>query len=500
MLRREFGKASLGMMASSALSASAKRAESFGGDFPKTPGLTAYVGRFVATTSYEQIPEEVIELGKKSILDGLGLALAGSRAETGSISRKYVQQIGVRNGRATIIGSAQKPSARFAALVNGISIHADDFDDTQLAAAKDRVYGLLTHPTVPVLPAIFALAEQRTVNGKDWLLAYHVGTEVECKIAESISPRHYQDGFHTTGTCGPFGSAAACAKLLQFDLSKTLKTFGLAASQSGGLRENFGTMTKPFQAGHAAEIGLTSAELVSLGWTAAEQILEADRGFFHAAGGSYDPPAIMDRLGKPWTFASPGISLKPYPSGSLTHPAMSELARLIEANNIQAAQVEKVDIGANHNMTTTLLHHQPRTGLEAKFSMEFCLAILLLERKAGLSEFLDKVVQRTDVQEMIRKINFYVDPEAESAGYDKMRSILKIHLKDGKVISGRADFGKGSPANPMSFDEAAVKFRGCAEFACWPKDKTEKITAFVKTLDSTQDVRALSPLLSSEKA
>jgi 2-methylcitrate dehydratase PrpD len=179
---------------------------------------------------------------------------------------------------------------------------------------------------------------------------------------------------------------------------------------------------------------------------------------------------------------------------------MSELARLIEANNIQAAQVEKVDIGANHNMTTTLLHHQPRTGLEAKFSMEFCLAILLLERKAGLSEFLDKVVQRTDVQEMIRKINFYVDPEAESAGYDKMRSILKIHLKDGKVISGRADFGKGSPANPMSFDEAAVKFRGCAEFAGWPKDKTEKIIAFVETLDSTQDVRALSPLLSSEKA
>jgi 2-methylcitrate dehydratase PrpD len=497
MIRRDFGRISLGMLASRALSASAEPAEPSGGDFPKTPGLTAYVGKFVTTTTYEQIPQEVVELGKKSILDGLGLALAGSRADTGAISRKYVEQIGACNGRATIVGSAQKTSPRFAALVNGISIHADDFDDTQLAAAKDRVYGLLMHPTVPVLPAIFALAEQRAVSGKEWMLAYHLGAEVECKIAEAIAPRHYQDGFHTTGTCGPFGSAAACAKLLKFDLPKTLNAFGLAASQSGGLRENFGTMTKPFQAGHAAESGLVSAELVALGWTAAEQILEADRGFFHAAGGSYDPSGIMNRLGNPWTFASPGVSLKPYPSGSLTHPAMTELARLIDVHKIQATQVEKVDIGANHNMTTTLLHHHPKTGLEAKFSMEFCLAILLLEHKAGLGQFSDKVVQRPDVQEMIRKINFYVDPEAESAGFDKMTSILKIHLTDGSIIMGRADFGKGSPANPMSFDDAATKFRGCAEFAEWPKAKTENIIAFTKSLETAPDISALSPLLSA---
>ena len=497
MLRRDFGKASLGMMASTALSTSAKRAEPSSNDFPKTPGLTAYVGRFVSATTYEQIPEGVIELGKKSILDGLGLALAGSRAETGSISRKYVEQIGVCDGKATIIGSAQKTSPRFAALVNGVSIHADDFDDTQLAAAKDRVYGLLMHPTVPVLPAIFALAEQRAVTGKEWMLAYHIGAEVECKIAEAIAPRHYQDGFHTTGTCGPFGSAAACAKLLKFDLSKTLNAFGLAASQSGGLRENFGTMTKPFQAGHAAESGLVSTELAALGWTAAEQILEADRGFFHAAGGSYDPSAIMDRMGKPWTFASPGVSLKPYPSGSLTHPAMTELARLIDVHKIQATQVEKVDVGANHNMTTTLLHHQPKTGLEAKFSMEFCMAILLLEHKAGLGQFSDKVVHRPDVQEMIRRINFYVDPEAESAGYDKMTSILKIHLTDGRMITGRADFAKGSPANPMSFEEAAAKFRGCAEFAEWPQSKTDEIIRFVRGLEAAPEMSALSPLLSA---
>jgi 2-methylcitrate dehydratase PrpD len=502
MRRREFGKTSLGLLGATVLAASSEVAGTAAEcvtpavDFPKTPGLTQYVGQFVLQTKYESIPAEVIELGKKSILDGFGLALAGSRAESGPISRKYIEQCG-GNGQATVIGTGMKTSPRFAALLNGISIHADDFDDTQLAAAKDRVYGLLMHPTVPVLPAIFALAEQRTVSGKEWLLAYQIGAEVECKIAEAISPRHYQDGFHTTGTCGPFGSAAACAKLLKFDLGKTLNSFGLAGSQSGGLRENFGTMTKPFQAGHAAESGLVSAEMAGLGWTAAEQILEAERGFFHAAGGSYDPSAITNRLGHPWTFANPGVSLKPYPSGSLTHPAMTELARLIQLNDIQAAQVEKVDVGANHNMTTTLLHHNPKTGLEAKFSMEFCIAILLLERKAGLGQFSDKVAQRPDVREMIRKINFYVDPQAESAGFDKMTSILKITLKNGKVIAGQAAFGKGSPANPMSFDEASEKFRGCAEFAEWPQAKTEKIITFVKALEAAPDMSALSPLLSS---
>lgn len=500
MLRRNFGIASLEVLASTILAT----ARSVAGDsncpeFPShVSGVTNYVGRFLTTSKYEDIPQEVIELGKKSILDGLGLALAGSREETGPISRRYVENLGVDNGTAVIVGTAQKTKPPFAAFLNGISIHADDFDDTQLSSEKNRVYGLLTHPTVPVLSAILALLEPGKISGKDFLLAYHLAVEVECKIAEAISPRSYEDGFHSTGTCGPFGSAAACAKLRRFDLPGTLTLFGLVASQSAGLRENFGTMTKPFHAGHAAQVGVLSAELVALGWTASQQILEADRGFFHAYGGSYDPGAILNRLGKPWTFASPGISLKPYPSGSLTHPAMGELMRLMEANDIQAAHVEKVDVGANHYMTTTLFYHDPQTGLEAKFSLEFCIAVLLLERKAGLGEFTNKVVQRTEVQTMMRKVNVYVDPEAERAGYDKMTSLLKIHLDDGRIITGRADFAKGSPSNPMSFEETAAKFRGCAEYADWPRAKTEKIVAFVRDLEAVPDASAVLPLLSAE--
>jgi len=466
-------------------------------EFPKAPGLTKSVAEFIVNTKYTDIPRNVIELGKKSILDGFGLALAGSASVMAPLVRQYVKSFGVADEKASIIGTGTKSHPRFASFANGVSIHADDFDDTQLAAAKDRIYGLLTHPTVAVLPPAFALCELGKRSGRDLMLAYHVGVEVECKIAEAIAPRHYDEGFHTTGTCGTFGSAAACTKLRGLNSSQTTYALGIAATEGGGFRDNFGSMTKPFHAGHAAENGTVAADLAAIGWTAADDILEAPLGFFQAEGGGFDPTAIVGRLGKPWTLASPGVSIKPHPSGSLSHPAMGEMLRLIRENNVKAADVEKVDIGANHAMTASLFHHRPTTGLQGKFSMEYCLSILLLDRKAGLSEYQDAVVQRADVQEMIQRINFYVDPDAESAGLDKMTSILRIHLKNGKLYSGRAEFAKGSPANPMSYDEVADKFRGCVEFARWPSDKTESVITTVKTLEDEPDMSKLVAALTT---
>jgi len=464
--------------------------------FPQVPGLTKYVADFIVNTRYSDIPADVVELGKKSILDGLGLALSGSKARTSDLLAVYVKPFEVAKDGATVIGTSVKLPVRFAALANGVAIHIDDFDDTQLAVAKDRVYGLLVHPTVCVLPAVLVLAETKPATGKDLLLAYHLGVEVECKIAEAISPRHYEDGFHSTGTCGVFGSTAACARLRGFDVEHTLYGLAIAASHSAGLRENFGTMMKAFQAGHAAESGVVATDFAAIGWTGAEQILEAQRGFFHAYGGGYDPNAILNKLGKPWTFASPGVSIKPFPSGSLTHPGMTEMLRLIRSEHIRAERVEQVEVGTNRNMPNALIHHQPQDGLQAKFSMEYCMAILLLEGKAGLGEFTDAVVKRPDVQEMIKRVRFYTDPEAEAAGYDKMTTIIKIHFKDGRTINGRADFGKGSPANPMSYNEVAEKFRGCAAFAGWPDAKAGKIIEFVRNLDRAPDVRPLSELCS----
>ncbi|MBI2457286.1 MAG: MmgE/PrpD family protein [candidate division NC10 bacterium] len=463
---------------------------------PEAGSLTAYVAEFIASTQYPDIPQEVVQLGKKSILDGLGLALAGSVAKSGELVRRHLQGLGCTGGVARVIGSPLRVPARFAAFANGTAIHADDYDDTQLAVAKDRVYGLLTHPTAPALPAVLAVAERDGRSGKDLLTAYHVGVEVECKIAEAIHPRHYQHGFHSTATCGTFGAAAGLAKLCGLPGEVACVALGIAGSLSAGLRENFGTMMKPLHAGRAAESGVIAAELAAQGFTATPTILEAPRGFFRAAGGGHDEGAIRGRLGSPWTFANPGVSIKPHPSGSLTHPGMTLMLSLIKQHEIRPDQVERVRVGTNQNMPNALIHHRPRTELQAKFSMEFCMAILLLEQKAGLPEFTDEVVNRPDVQAMIQKVDFGVHPDAEAAGYDKMTTIIEITLTGGRTISGRADFGKGSPANPMSYEEVADKFRGCAAFSRWPSDKAERVVETVRQLEDLSNVRELTALLS----
>jgi 2-methylcitrate dehydratase PrpD len=175
---------------------------------------------------------------------------------------------------------------------------------------------------------------------------------------------------------------------------------------------------------------------------------------------------------------------------------MTELSRLIHENSIRASDVQQVEVGTNHNMLNTLIHHRPTTGLQAKFSMEYCMAILLLDGKADLTEFTDAVVNRPDVQAMIGRVRFYTDPEAEKAGYDKMTTIIKITKKDGHTISGRADFGKGSPTNPMSYNEVAEKFQGCAAFAEWSTAKAKQVVDLVRKLENVSDVRTLTALLS----
>jgi 2-methylcitrate dehydratase PrpD len=462
--------------------------------------LTAYVARFITETKASSIPAEVMHLGKRSILDGIGLALAGNAAESGHIVRQYLRTLGIPIGKgATVIGTGMKVPARFAAFANGIAIHADDYDDTQLAVAKDRVYGLLTHPTAPALPPVLALGEIGNRSGLDVLTAYQLAVEAETKISEAINPRHYDHGFHSTATIGAIAAAAGASRMLGLDVEQTRRALGIGASQSAGLRENFGTMTKPFHPGRSAESGIIAAEFAKLGWTATPIVLEAGRGFFKAAGGGYDAAAIEGKLGNPWSFATPGVSIKPHPSGSLTHPGMGLMLDLIRKHDIKPVQVAKVKVGTNRHMPNALIHHRPTNELQAKFSMEFCMAILLIERRAGLAEFTDKVVNRSDVRRMIEKIEFGVHPEAEAAGYEKMTTIIDIELADGRRIGGRADFGKGSPVNPMSDEELAGKFRECAAWGKLPKAAADKLVHMVLNLEKLKSIRELTKLLAIGK-
>ncbi len=451
-------------------------------------GLTAEVADFAIRTRWEDLPADLVALGKKHILDSWGLALAGGQAETAPLVKRYLAGLGVQ-GAATVLSTGERLAPRFAAFANGVAIHADDFDDTQLAVAPDRVYGLLTHPSVGAFSAALAVAEARAKSGRDLMLAYHLGVEVETKISEAINPRSYETGFHSTSMCDPFGAATSAAKLAGLDAKALRNAYGVAAAQAGGLRENFGTMTKPFQAGHGAEAGVTAAELAGLGWTAAENVLEAPRGFFAAFGGGFDAHAISGKLGKPWSFLSPGVSIKPYPSGSLTHPAMDETLRLARAAHITSDDVAEVRVGTNKAMLNTLIHHRPKDGLQAKFSMEYCIAAILLDGNVGLLQFTDAAVNRKAAQDLLQKVDFYNSPEADAAGSDKMRSMIEIKLKDGKAVHGQADFARGSPQKPMTFDDAVDKFRGCADYAKVPKARVERIVAMVRDLDRVDDMQ-----------
>jgi 2-methylcitrate dehydratase PrpD len=491
MIRRDFFKTPLAL-AGWTIGRPADAAPAVAGEeLAEAPGLTRYVAEFIVNTRYEDIPGEVVALGKKTMLDGFGLALAGSASVLAPVVRQYLGTLGLATKSATVVGTSMKVPARFAAFANGMSIHADDYDDT----------GSALHVAAPVLPPAFALCEERRRGGKDLMLAFHVGVEAASKIGDAILPRHDREGFHTTGTIGSFGSAAACAKLRGLNVEQTTYALGIAASQAAGIRRNFGSMTKAFHAGHAAESGSVAADLAALGFTAAGDVLETPLGFFQAAGGGFQPAAIVNRLGRPWMFASPGDLIKRFPCGTIQQPVMDATLRLIGQRAVKAADVERVEVGGNQSNVNTLFRHRPATGLEAKFSMEFAVAILLVDGKAGLGQFTDASVKRTEVQDMVARVNFSADPEFDKLGREggfqavlEEPMIIRIHLKDGRLLSTRTEPAKGSPRNPMTYDEVADKFRNNAEFAKWPARKTESIVELVKSLESAS---TLAPLIAA---
>src|SRR5918999_1424343 len=247
-------------------------------DEGKVMSLTRYVAEFTLGLSYDDIPENVRTSAIEHILDGYGVGLAGNDEKSHAILRGYSERAGCA-GEATIWGTPLKSTAELAALINGLAMHAMDYDDTQLSTNPESVYGLLTHPTTPALGASSAVAEVVGASGTDLLTAYVAGVEVACRTSDASNPRHYQKGFHSTGTFGAIGAAAAAAKILGLDLDQTLHALGIAASLSGGYRESFGTMTKPLHAGLAAQAGVFAARLASESFTAATNILEAKFSF-----------------------------------------------------------------------------------------------------------------------------------------------------------------------------------------------------------------------------
>ncbi|MGH7554199.1 MAG: MmgE/PrpD family protein [Longimicrobiales bacterium] len=457
---------------------------------------TRAVADFVVHSSLRGFGDDVVAQGKRCIIDGIGVILAGSAAAAATIVRKQIRALGGVEDASVLGVEPFAAPASLAARANAIAGHALDFDDTQLSNHPERIFGLLTHPTIPPLAAALAVGEQLSVSGARLLEAFLIGFEVECKIAEAINPNHYKNGFHSSGTIGAFGAATAAAKLLGLDHAQTTMAVGIVASLASGIRAGFGTMTKPLHVGRAAENGVVAAQLARLGFTADGAALDGKWGFFQVLGGGFDAERIIGALGNPPSILDPGVSVKPYPCGSLSHPSADAMLELVVENDVRPEQIDRIRVRAGSNILNPLRYGLARTELEAKFSLPFIMSSLALRRRAGIHEFQDEFVLSQPVQEMMQRVDRVLDPDIEAKGYDKMRSIIEIHLKDGRVLREPAEVYRGGPERPFTRQELHGKYRDCAE-GVLDDARLARSLELLESLDELENIHELVETLAN---
>jgi 2-methylcitrate dehydratase PrpD len=446
---------------------------------------TALLAEFVAKSRPDDCPEAAIDAARRAILDCLGVMLAGSIEPAARI----LQQVALAEGGAplcTVVGTGRRTAAVWAALCNGTAAHALDFDDTNFA--------LMGHPSAPVLAAALAAGELALADGRALVHAFLLGFEVETTLAEVINPAHYEHGWHATGTLGTLGAAAAAARLLGLDGTQTRHALAVAASQSSGLKENFGTMTKPFHAGHAARSGVLSALMAREGWTASERALEGLQGFFNVLGAGKQTLEPLGTLGAPWKILTSGVAVKPYPSCACTHSIIDSALELRRAQGIRPEDVEAITVGVAAGVPRILIHSRPRTGLEAKFSAEFSAAAALTDGRVGIATFQDERAQDPGLRRLMERITVAVDPQIPGDRERHMWTRLTVQLKDGRSASIGPRPVPGHPANPLSLEALREKFTECAGLVL-PADRVASIAQMIESLDTCPDLRSLTAIL-----
>ena len=387
---------------------------------------------------------------------------------------------------ATVIGRGFKTSAPEAGLINGAMSHALDYDDITFITK--------THPSAVLIPAALPVAEEVGASGRDMLLAYLVGFEVACAVGDAISPAYYDDlGWHPTGPLGALGAAAAASRLLGLDVEQTAMAISLGASQASGLRQNFGTMTKPFHAGHACKSGITAAKLVQGGFTAGTDALEGRFGFMRAFSGGkdYDPEKAAASLGSRCFMVESGVEIKKYPCCGSAHLALDATAMIQQREALDAADIERIEVRVDFDPPRSLIHSRPKEGLEGKFSMQYCLAAEILDGRVGMSSFTDEQVMRPEAQELIPKIEMKRHPGFEGqTSWTEAYNEVEIHLKDGRVLTQRADRATTGALRGATVEEVRTKFLDTASVALTP----ENAAATLEMLDHLEDLGPVGPL------
>jgi 2-methylcitrate dehydratase PrpD len=418
-------------------------------------GATEKVAQFIVDTTFSHIPPAAVDVAKSAIVDGLGVAIAGSQTDIGRIVARWAKEMG-GGPAAGIIGGGFKTSLPIAARANGTMAHALDYDDVTKNTG---------HPTPPLLPVLLALGETQRASGRELLEAYAVGFELESKLGNSMTRQHYAHGWHSTSIFGTMGAAAAASKLLKLDVWHTRMALGIAASEAAGIRQNFGTMTKPYHAGLSAANGIIAATLAREGFTSAPDILEGEFGFLRVFGmpGEYDDRKISETLGHPWNLVANGVGLKPYPCCRNAHRPLDAMLALVHAHQFTPEQVERIECEISAHVTKVMTYPEAHTGLEGKFCLPYCLAVAVCDRRVGIRQFADTRVRDSQVQGVSSRVQIlhpYEKTEWETDGL--LPCIVRVHLKDGRALEESAGAPRGDPDNPLSWEQIADKYRDCA--------------------------------------
>ena len=411
------------------------------------PGPTEVLARFARDARFGDLPPRTVREAHRTFLNWLGCAIGASRHAAIENALRAIRPI-QGPPQAAILGRRERTDIANAALLNGISSHTFDFDDTHLKT--------VIHPAGPVVPAILSLAQAQPVSGRDFVAAMVVGIEVECRIGNSVYPEHYDVGWHITGTAGVFGAAAACGRLLDLSERQMTWALGIAATQASGVREMFGSHCKPFHPGNAARNGLFAALLARENFTSSERGIEAPRGFAHVLSTKFEPREITENLGKTWEIDF--NTYKPYACGIVIHPAIEGCAALAREHGLKAADIERIDLAVHPLVLELTGKRAPRVGLEGKFSVFHSSACAVIFGAAGESEYSDAVVARADVV----ALRYRVDAKAKP-GIAEHQCEVRMTLKDGRVLSHFVEHVTGSVERPMTDEALDTKFRGLVE-------------------------------------
>lgn len=409
--------------------------------------VTRTLAKFIVGHRYGDVPEKVRHEAARSLLNWVGCAVGGSRHET--VERALSALSGFSGPReATVLGRGDRLDIMLAALMNGITSHTFDFDDTHLKT--------VIHPSGPVASAILALAERKPVTGADFLHAFILGVETECRIGNAVYPSHYDVGWHITATAGVFGAAAAAGRLLGLNEQQMVWALGLAATQSSGLREMFGSMAKPLHPGNAARNGLLAALLASKDFTSAEQGIEGRRGFAIVLAAQRDLEKITDRLGETWELAL--NTYKPYACGIVEHPAIDGCIQLRNEHNLKADDIETISLRVHPLVLELTGKKEPKVGLEGKFSVYHSCAVAVIHGAAGEAQYGDEAVRDPRVIALRDRVSATAERGVHEDQVD-----IAIRLKSGKVLEKFVEHAVGSLDRPMSDAALETKFRELAD-------------------------------------